>query len=465
MKHSMPFLAGLKRYLAQKVYPFHTPGHKGGRGILPAFASLLEHALAIDVSLMNELDDLHGPQNILAEAQAQAAKLYGADKSFFCVNGTSGALHAMILGAVRQGEKILLPRNAHRSIAGALVVSGAQPVYVQPEFDAGFGIATQVTVQAIAKQFALHKDIKAVLVTSPSYYGIATDLEQIAQIVHAHEAILLVDEAHGPHLGFSDLLPKSALQSGADACAQSTHKIVGALTQCSLLHVKNGRLDAEKIRHAFSLLTTTSPNQLFLASLDAACFQLAGSGKEMAERAVELASYMREQLAFIDKIQIMDWPEKHFFDRTKVTLNVKKLGLTGYEAADFLRGQMIAVELADAENILFLITYADEKAGIDKAVAAIKKLPAREKVSREKIPGLPEPQAVMTPREAFFGKTIKKPILEAKDCIAAEEITFYPPGIPVVLPGELITQEVLAYCKTYADTREKFEEKIINVVQ
>lgn len=464
MKHSLPFLSGLKIYFEQKVYPFHTPGHKGGRGILPEFAELLENALPIDVSLMNELDDLHEPKGILQKAQLEAAQLYGADESFFCVNGTTGAIHAMILGSIQPGDKILVPRNAHCSVAGALVLSGAEPIYVWPDFDEKFSIAGQVTPQSIEQQFELHQDIKAVLVTSPNYYGLAADLEAIARLVHRHGAVLLVDEAHGPHLGFCESLPISALQTGADACAQSTHKIVGAMTQCSVLHVKKGRIDLDKIRQVCSLLATTSPNQLLLASLDAAFAQLAASGKAMAEKALALALHMRAGLAQLENIKVLQYDSK-YFDSTKVTVNVTGLGLTGYQAADLLREQGLAVELADKANILFLVTYADNVDAIDKAVQAVGSLPKMQHFASVVLPRLPKTEMVLSPREAFFSPQTKKLLAEATGCVSAEEIKFYPPGVPLVLPGEKITAEILAYFRAYASEGDVFAEKYINVVR
>lgn len=466
MKHSLPFLSALKKYLRQNVYPFHTPGHKGGRGILTEFAEVMSEALAVDVSLMTELDDIHVPTGVLQDAQNLAAKLYGADKSFFCVNGTSGAIHAMILACVQTGEKLLLPRNAHRSIAGALVISGAQPIYMMPEYDKDFCLATQVTSESIKSKFQDHSDIKAVLITSPNYYGVAAALDKIEKTVHANKAIFLVDEAHGPHLGFSDEFPLPALSCGADAAAQSTHKIVGAMTQCSLLHVKGELIDKEKVKQAMSLLTTTSPNQLLLASLDAAIHQLSISGKQMAKKALHLADYFRAALADIDDIKVFNYNEYNLFDRTKVTVNVSGLGLTGYEAADFLRKQKLAVELADRSNILFLITYADDISEIDAAVQAMKKLTKRKKTLKtSSLPQMPVPQIILTPREAFFRKSEKKLLKDAQGLIATQEMNFYPPGIPVILPGELISKDIVDYCHAHMANEQEFKEKYIDVVR
>ncbi len=455
----MPLVAAMLKYKKEQVYPFHTPGHKGGRGMEALLAGELgAGALQMDVSLMAELDDLHCPEGCLAAAQNLAAQLYGSDRCFFAVNGTTQAIHAMLLTAVKPGGKVLVPRNAHRSVAGGLLLGDLQPVYILPQFDAAFGINTQVTAGQI--EAALQKDpsIKAVLLTSPNYYGQAADIKAIAQIVHSYGAVLLVDEAHGPHLGFSDLLPLSALACGADACAQSTHKILGAMTQCSMLQVRGQRLDLERAADVMSLLTTTSPNYLLMASLDAARFQLATGGRQMAEQAAAAADRLRQVLQAFAGLKLLDTDCSGSngvagFDRTKVTVNAAAWGHTGMEVADRLRQAGIAVELADADNVLFLVTYSDGGAGYDAVLARIRQvfaeLEAAKKPTRPLLvsPQLPVPQQVMSLRQAFDSPKTSLALRQAAGKICAEQVSFYPPGIPVLLPGELITEAVIAYCE------------------
>ena len=285
----MPLVAAMLKYKKEQVYPFHTPGHKGGRGMEPLLAGELgAGALQMDVSLMAELDDIHCPEGCIAAAQTLAAQLYGSDRCFFAVNGTTQAIQAMLMTAVKPGGKVLIPRNAHRSVAGGLLLGDLEPVYVLPQFDAVFGINTQVTAGQVEEALQKDPSIKAVFLTSPNYYGQAADIKTIAQIAHKYGAALLVDEAHGPHLGFSELLPPSSMECGADACAQSTHKILGAMTQCSMLHVQGRRLDLKRAADVMSLLTTTSPNYLLMASLDAARFQLATGGRQIAAAFTDL---------------------------------------------------------------------------------------------------------------------------------------------------------------------------------
>lgn len=463
MNHSLPLLSALLDYKKEAVYPLHTPGHKGGRGALKELLELFQDALKIDVSLMSELDDIHNPQSFLLEAQKLAAKLYGAKKSFFSVNGTSGALHAMLLGALEPGEQILLPRNVHRSLVGGLIISGVQPIYIMPEFDLEFGIAKQICVEQIENYLYKYPDIKAVLLTSPDYYGVAADLLKIAEVVHNHGAVLLVDEAHGPHLGFSEELPKSALESGTDVCAQSTHKIVGALTQCSILHVQGDKVDIDKMQKAMSILTTTSPNYLLLASLDAACYQLAVNSSKMLSNAFKVAIALREE---IEKMPYLQLFVRENLDVTKVTINVTKLGLTGFQVADFLRQEKIAVELADYFNILLLVTYSDDIYIIDKVIKSLEKLISLRKDDCKEVSFLQQPltKVVLTPREAFYKKSIKVKLLEAKGFVAAQEITFYPPGVPLLLPGEEVTQEIIDYCLAYQKEAKQEYFDYIDVV-
>lgn len=461
----MPLLAAMLQYKKERVYPFHTPGHKGGRGMEPLLAGELgAGAVQMDVSLMAELDDIHCPTGCIGAAQDLAAQLYGSDRCFFAVNGTTQAIHAMLLTAVKPGGKVLVPRNAHRSVAGGLLLGDLEPVYITPQFDAAFGINTQVTAAQVEAALEQQPAIKAVFLTSPNYYGQAADIKAIAAVAHVHGAVLLVDEAHGPHLGFSSLLPPSALACGADACAQSTHKIVGAMTQCSMLQVRGERLDLERAADVMSLLTTTSPNYLLLASLDAARFQLASCGRQMSEQAVAAADRLRLLLQSFDGLRLLneDCVGSNgiaAFDRTKVTVSVADWGYTGVEVADCLRQAGVAVELTDAANVLFLVTYGDGGDDYDAVLAVIKqvftKLGQNKKTPQTLAasPQLPAPQQALLLRQAFDSAKVSVPLQNAAGRICAEQVSFYPPGIPVLLPGELVTEEIIAYCENMKNLR------------
>lgn len=454
-KTRTPLVTALLNYKDADVYPLHTPGHKGGRGLLPQLNQQLGAGAIMDVSLMSELDDIHEPVSCIKEAQQLAAELYGSDACFWAVNGTTQAIHAMLLTALDPGEKLLLPRNAHRSVAGGLILGGIEAVYLQPELQPDFGLQLQVTPQAVATALAADPAIRAVLLTSPSYYGIAADVRAIAELCHAHDAVLLVDEAHGPHLGFSELLPPSALQCGADACAQSTHKLLGAMTQCSMLQVRGKRLDLQRAADVMSVLTTTSPNYLLMASLDAARAQLAAHGRSMAEQAVQAAAKLRQLCSAHAGLRVLSAADCHGLrlDSTKVTVNFAAWGYSGVEVGERLRQARIAVELTDAANVLFLVTYADTTADYDAALARIEAVLCE--LEQAKRPPLPTPRTLPAPttqsslplREVFYRPKRSLPLAAAVGAICGEQVSFYPPGIPVLLPGERITAEIIHWCE------------------
>ena len=289
-----PIIEAMRKYSADGVTPFHTPGHKQGRGAHELLRELLTaEGLRQDVSLMEELDDLHEPHACIKAAQTLAARLWHADDCLFMVNGTTSAVQAMIFGTLTAGDLVMVPRNAHRSVIAGLILSGATPIFLPVEFDAELNLPLNVSVTTIERAIKKFPQAKAVLPVSPNYYGVAADLSRIAEMVHAAGMLLLIDEAHGAHLQFSDELPTSAMDSGADLAAQSTHKILGSLTQTSMLMIRRGNVDVERVKRAASLLQTTSPNQLLLASLDVARLQMETDGRTLIQSAVELSKVLR----------------------------------------------------------------------------------------------------------------------------------------------------------------------------
>ena len=452
---AMPLVEAMLKYKNEDVYPMHTPGHKGGRGMEALLRQEMGESVAMDVSLMSELDDIHEPESYIKRGQGLAAHTYGSDACFWCVNGTSQAIHAMLMTSLNPGEKLLLPRNAHRSVAGGLILGGIEAVYLQPEYSKEFGLMLQVTPAAIEAALATDSSIKAVLLTSPNYYGIAADVQAISEICHAHGAVLLVDEAHGPHLGFSEALPPSALQGGADACAQSTHKILGAMTQCSMLQVQGARLDLQRAADVMSILTTTSPNYLLMASLDAARAQVQAHGAEMAEAAVGAAGKLRAVCRAHAGLKVLEEGDCGGLrlDSTKVTVNFASWGYTGVEVGEALRRERVAVELVDAQNVLFLVTYADVTSDYDAALARIDAVLSklerhkREPLVAQTIGTVPVTSSAMKLRDVFYAPKRAVSLEAAVGCVCGEQVSFYPPGIPVLLPGEVITREIVGYCK------------------
>ena len=457
-----PLLAAMEHYVQDGVIPFHTPGHKQGKGMHPTLEKLIgKEALALDLALIEELDDFYEPYGCIKDAQDLAAQLYGADHSFFVINGTTGGIYAMILATAGPGQKIIVPRNAHRSIIGGIILSGAIPIFMQPEIDRELGMAMGVTPETVAAAVAKNPDAKAVLIINPTYYGVATDLKKIVNIVHAHDMVVLVDEAHGPHLKFSQRLPLQALDAGADICAQSSHKIIGALTQASLVHCREGRIRVPYLKAMLQLTQSSSPNYIMLASLDVARMQMAVEGEQLIEKSIDLANWARQNINEIPGLycfgaEKIGNPGIFDLDPTKVTVTVKNIGLTGAQAEKILRHEYkVQAELSDIYNLLFMITLGDSEYEVQILISALADLALKhakplEHVGEQNWVNTHYPataHGIVSPREALFGSTLMMSFDDSAGMICAEIVTFYPPGIPILCPGERITQELIDYCR------------------
>ena len=463
-QEKMPFVEALESYKEQHFVPFHTPGHKIGVEAPQLLKDWMGAALPYDLGVMYALDDLHEPERELKEAQDLTAELYGADYCWFSINGTTALIEAMIMGTVGPDETIIIPREAHRSVISGLVLSGAKPVYMDCQFDERWGIPLGVSLDDAVKTMDAHPEAKAILLVYPNYYGVGVDIEKIVQEAHKRGVIVLVDEAHGPHLPFSENLPVEAIAAGADLVAQSTHKSVGSLTQTSWLLGQGERINNRRITQMHQMLQSTSPNYIFLASLDMARHQLATVGKELVSRTVELSLYLRNELKKISGITTMEYRDIQNrvtnYDCTKVLIDAKELGLTGVVFERMLRKQRIEVELVQAHHVLALITIGDTKASVDALIKAVKT------VSDEVLHGsyttnhsldgdfdllskgsavLPDPVVRVTPRNAMYAEREQVPLSAALHRIAGETIAYYPPGIPCVAVGEVISESVLQY--------------------
>ena len=463
-QEKMPFVEALESYKEQHFVPFHTPGHKIGVEAPQLLKNWMGPALPYDLGVMYALDDLHEPERELKEAQDLTAELYGADCCYFSINGTTALIEAMIMGTVGPDEIIIIPREAHRSVISGLVLSGAKPVYMGCDFDERWGIPLGVSLENAIKSMDAHPEAKAILLVYPNYYGVGIDIVNIIQEAHKRGLIVLVDEAHGPHLPFSEGLPIEAIEAGADLVAQSTHKSVGSLTQTSWLLGQGKKFDKRRITQMHQMLQSTSPNYIFLASLDMARHQLATAGNDLVSRAVELSSYLREELNKISGIATMEYTdiqeEVINYDCTKVLIDAKELGLTGVAFERMLREHHIEVELVQAHHVLVLITIGDTKESVTALIKAVQDV--REKVLRtlkefnkteeEQMQDiskdsalLPAPIVRITPRNAMYANREQIPLKEALHRIAGETIAYYPPGIPCVAVGEEISASVLQY--------------------
>ena len=444
-----PIAEAMQKYSADGALAFHTPGHKQGLGAHELLKNLITNeGLRQEVSLMEELDDLHSPHGCIRDAEKFAAKLWNADDALFIVNGTTSAIQAMILSTLKPNDLVFVPRNSHRSVTAGLILSGAIPIFLPVEFSAELKIPLNVTVETVRRAVKKFPQAKALILTSPNYYGVASDVEKIAEILHENKMLLLVDEAHGAHLKFCAELPISAMDAGADLAAQSTHKLLGSMTQTSMLLVREKFIDVEKVRRAASLLQTTSPNYLLLASLDIARLQMFEVGREKISAAVALSKFLRAEVKKISGLKTFDNVKNFSLDLMKVTVNVEDLGLTGIDAEKILRHEFkIQCELSDAANLLFIISYADNESTVAKLIEKLKLMCNEECVIRNEDVNFFSSNeistAISSPREIFFSASELVPLEKSVGRICAEEVTFYPPGIPILNLGEKITPQIV----------------------
>jgi arginine decarboxylase len=462
-----PYLNALMDYVRAGTISFHTPGHKHGVGMHQRLREFIgDNVLKLDLTQVRGLDDLNAPHGPIQAAHELAAAAYGADFSYFLVNGSTAGNQAMLMAALRPGDSVLLPRNSHKSATSALIMSGATPVYMQPEVDAALHIDHCVTPLTVSRALEAHPRAVAVFITSPTYYGATADLVAIERIVHEHGKLLLVDEAWGPHLHFHPELPMSATSAGADMCVNSTHKLIAGMSQAAMLHTRGPRVDQGRLRSTLRLLQSTSPLLVMLASLDVARMQMATEGHELLSRALVLARQARQRLNAIEGIRCIG-PEQigkpgvAGYDETRLVVTVKDIGYTGYQASEILRTRFdVQVELADLYNIVALVTIGDRQDDLDRLVNAVDQLAnasqrvqgkPRNGISQRFLKvdnGLPKiPLQVMTPREAFLADHVEIPFSNSAGHVSAEVVTPYPPGIPILCPGERITQETVDYLR------------------
>ncbi|MFE8695342.1 aminotransferase class I/II-fold pyridoxal phosphate-dependent enzyme [Cytobacillus sp. FJAT-53684] len=454
-----PLFSGLLAHAKKNPVQFHIPGHKKGTGIDPEFREYIgDNALAIDLINIGPLDDLHQPKGIIKAAQDLAAEAFGADRTFFSVQGTSGAIMTMVMAVCGPGEKIIVPRNVHKSVMSAIVFSGATPIFIHPEIDKDLGISHGITTESVTRALEQHPDAKGVLVINPTYFGISADLKKIVEIAHSYNVPVLVDEAHGVHIHFHDGLPLSAMQAGADLAATSVHKLGGSMTQSSILNMKGNLVSAKRVQSILSMLTTTSTSYLLLASLDVARKQLATRGKELIEQTIALAQSIRRQVNEIEHLycvgeEVLETNAAFGFDPTKLIISVKELGLSGFEVEVWLRENFnIEVEMSDLYNILCIITPGDTEKEADILIHALQVLSTERHSKPQKLEAqvlLPDiPVLALSPRDAFYAETELVPFDDSEGRIIAEFIMVYPPGIPIFIPGEIITEDNLLYIKT-----------------
>lgn len=450
-----PLFTAVKSYKQQKPAYFCIPGHRFARGIAPEWTEDVgAEIFGYDLTEAHGLDDLHAPKGAIREAQELAAELYGAQRSWFLVNGTTCGNEAMILAALRPGDKVLLPRNAHKSMLMGLILSGAVPVWMIPEYIPGLQLWGGIQPENVRKKLEEEQDIRAVVLVSPNYYGMLSDVQAIADICHQRRIPLLVDEAHGGHLYFSETLPEGALRCGADMCVQSWHKVTGSLTQSSVLHINSSLVEESRVDEALKMVQSTSPSYLLMTSLDLARRELYRNGHRNMSHLRETAANVRQRLNEIDGIYC---PGKELerqygifaLDESRLTMEVSGLALTAQEYSDRLFASYgVDLELAEGVTALAVLTPANTEDDIQRLLHGAREV-ASACIERKKHQKMqPEdvredlsvlPQMILTPRDAWFAKKESVSWNRAVNCIAGEAIIPYPPGIPLVCPGERIS--------------------------
>jgi arginine decarboxylase len=451
-----PILDAIRQWNGKNT-PFYTPGHKRGQGISQELRSLFgDSVFQADLTELEGLDSLHWPEGVIKEAQELAADIFGASKTWFLVNGSTCGVEAAILATCNQGDKIILPRNVHYSAISGLILSGAIPIFINPEYDLVLDIPHCITPDAVKEALKKHPDAKAVMMVYPTYYGVCGDVLAIADICHSYNIPLLVDEAHGAHFIFHPDLPVASLTANADLAVQSIHKTLGAMTQASMLHVQGNLIDIDRVSKALKLVQSSSPSYILLASLDGARQQMALYGKELMEKTLQLAEDARNRISKLPGISLVSGKLlSGNLDKTRLTITVSPLGITGFEAEEILDDQLgVTPEFASMHHVTFIISLGNTQQDIDELVGAIATLgkihpstKQQQKFSQSLWDNCfrIENSLQISPREAFFATTKSLPLRETTGYICAEIVCPYPPGIPVLMPGEIITEGAIQY--------------------
>lgn len=450
-----PLFDAIKKYVDDKVIPFDVPGHKHGHGLPELVEYIGERALQMDANSMEDLDYANNPTGVIFESEKLMAHAFGAQNAYFLVNGTSAGVQAMIMSVCEPGDKIIIPRNAHKSTFGGIILSGAIPVYIQPEINEKLGIAMGITEENFKKTVKDHPHSKAVFAINTSYYGFASDLKSIVRIAHRNDMAVLVDEAHGAHMSFHDDFPLTAMEVGADMSAASMHKTAGSMTQSSVLLLRSNLIAPEKVKQVLNLTYTTSASYLLMCSLDIARKQLATRGSDMLEETLQLVRWAREEINSIEGLyacgkELIGTPGCFDFDETKLTVYVRNLGFTGYQMETKLRREYnIQIELSDINNILAVVSLGSRKEDLDALVNALKDIAAKTQINEFKnniiIPQ--NPKMIVSPRDAFYSPKKVMPLEQSEGEIAGEMVMAYPPGIPVICMGERISKDIIDYIK------------------
>jgi arginine/lysine/ornithine decarboxylase len=448
-----PLFSAMKEYNSKNIIPFDVPGHKQGKGLKEFTDYFGQTIMQIDVNSSKPMDNLSNPIGVIKEAENLMAELFWADSAFFLVNGTTAGIQAMIMSACNPGDKIILPRNVHKSAINGLILADVIPAYIEPEIHDKLGISLNISIEKMEQAIIRNPDAKAILITNPTYYGFSADLKKIVQLAHQNNMAVLVDEAHGTHFNFSRDFPSSGMNAGADMSTISFHKTGGSLTQSSALLLIEGIIDKNHVKAVLNITQTTSSSYLLMSSLDVARKNLALNGQEEFKRILKLSRYARDEINKIDGLssfgkELIGIDGACGFDETKLAIKVNEIGLTGLEVYDILRDQYnIQMEFGDSYHTLAVISLGDTQENIDKLILALKDIVKRykkEPIILDKVT-LHNPEVIVTPRNAFYSHRKLKKLEDCEGDISAEFIMAYPPGIPIITPGERISKDIIEY--------------------
>ena len=448
-----PLLDAIKKYVESEPVPFDVPGHKMGslKTELSDYAG--EMLYRLDINAPIGLDNLYHPNGVIKEAEDLFAEAFGADEAIFSVNGTTGGIMTMIVGIIDAKDKIILPRNVHKSIINSLILSGAYPIFVMPDTDPETGIANGVKIDNYIKAMDENPDAKAVFVINPTYFGVTSNIKKLAKEAHERNMIVIADEAHGSHLYFHEDLPLGAMAAGADISSVSLHKTFGSLTQSSAILINKERINVSRIKKVYAMLLSTSPNHILLASIDVARKRMALDGHKLLSNTLDLARKTRERINKIrgfhclDK-SYLDGNGRFDIDETKLVINTSEVGLSGFEIFKLMREvENVQMELGEISELLAIFTIGTTQKDADRLVEGLQKISDKyyDITDIKTIPHFSYsfPELIVRPREAFHAPSKVISLDDAVGEISAESIMIYPPGIPLAIPGEIITQNAI----------------------
>jgi spermidine synthase len=458
MNHTKtPILSALLEYAERDVTCFDVPGHKRGNYLEELKDILGEMTLRFDVNASKTMDNLSYPTGVIRESEDLLADAFQADNGFILVNGSTSGVQYMIMSAIENGDKILLPRNVHKSAINALILAGGKPVFMEPDIDLEYGIANGVSLKSVKQAMDLNDDIKAIFLINPTYFGAVSDLSEIIKLAHSRNIPVLVDQAHGAHFSFHPDLPVNASLYGADLVTLSMHKTGGSLTQSSVLLHNEGLISKNKVRSTVNLLQTTSASYLLMCSVDLARKKLVLEGEKRLEQLLALTRYAKEEingtpgLSCITKADYVSSGKSYDYDELKIVIKVNELGVSGFYIYDLLLSDYeIQVELAEPNVIMAIVSFGDDAKSIEKLLSALKDISLRFYGKAEVrdvniLSGLKNPKLMLSPRDAYYHSKNLVHIKDAAGLISGESIMIYPPGIPLVIPGEMITEDMIQH--------------------